>query len=445
MKIALIHPRITYRCEDPSIQIYVNHWYKEIFSRAFNINLLRLGSMTPKEHSVTLVDENYQDIDFDSSYDVIAVTAMTYQAERAYEIAAEFKRRGDCRTIMGGIHASVLPEEAGTKFDSVCIGEVENLWEEYLQDVAAGRPKKFYRGELAALEKETPIDYSLVAPWTQGARKDGFFFFPTMSTRGCPRGCDYCSATYLFNKRYRKKEVDKVISDIRAIKQTAAVLGVSQYQVEFCDDNFIIDRARTKDLLHALIPERVSYTASLDIAASDDPEILELLGESGCKVVSIGLESLDVNILQDLGKWKRSQREKVEKNIRAFFDYGITPAVNFMVGSDGTDWKLFLNIRRFLREFPVVFNILFFTPFPGTPYHRALGDEGRLRSDKSWADYNLFNLVFEPKGLTKEELYEEFFSIRSEYNHMERHLKSQKSLTTKAAHPFPEQESTLIY
>lgn len=428
MKIALIHPRITYRCEDASIQDYVNRWYKEIFSRAFNLNLLRLASMTRAEHEVTLIDENYETIDFETRYDVVGVTAMTYQAERAYEIAAEFKKRGPCRTILGGIHASVLPEEASGHFDSVCVGEVENLWNEYLQDVADGKPKPYYRGSPTELKDETPLNYSLVEPWTRGAREGGFFFFPTMSTRGCPRGCDYCSATYLFNKRYRKKEVDKVLAEIREIRRTAEALDVENYQVEFCDDNFIIDRHRTKELLQGLVPEKISYTASLDIAASDDPEILALLGESGCKVVSIGLESLEVNILEDLGKWKKSQRDKVEKNIRAFFDYGITPAVNFMVGSDGTDRGLFRNIRRFLREFPVIFNILFFTPFPGTPYRRNLLKQGRLREDKTWTDYNLFNLVFEPVGLSKEELYEEFFSIRIQYNHLERYLKSQKSL-----------------
>ncbi len=447
MKIAIVHPRITYRCEDASIQDYVNLWYKEIFSRAFNINLLRLASMTSAEHEVTLIDENYEAIDFEARFDVVGVTAMTYQAERAYEIAAEFKKRGPCRTILGGIHASVLPEEAVRHFDSVCVGEVENIWEEYLQDVAAGSPKPQYRGGLTELACEVPMDYSLVEPWTRGARGGGFFFFPTMSTRGCPRGCDYCSATYLFDKRYRKKEIDKVLADIREIKKTASALGIGSYHVEFCDDNFIIDRRRTKDLLQALIPEKISYTASLDIAASDDPEILALLGESGCKVVSIGLESLEVNILEDLGKWKKSQRDKVERNIRAFFDYGITPAVNFMVGSDGTDPDLFRNIRRFLREFPVIFNILFFTPFPGTSYRENLRKQGRLREDKTWTDYNLFNLVFEPAGLSKEELYEEFYSIRFQYNHLERHLKSQQVLATAPKRDLPASpaETALIY
>ncbi len=447
MKIAIVHPRITYRCEDASIQDYVNLWYKEIFSRAFNINLLRLASMTSAEHEVTLIDENYEAIDFEARFDVVGVTAMTYQVERAYEIAAEFKKRGPCRTILGGIHASVLPEEAARHFDSVCVGEVENIWEEYLQDVAAGSPKPQYRGGLTELASEVPMDYSLVEPWTRGARGGGFFFFPTMSTRGCPRGCDYCSATYLFDKRYRKKEIDKVLADIREIKKTASALGIGSYHVEFCDDNFIIDRRRTKDLLQALIPEKISYTASLDIAASDDPEILALLGESGCKVVSIGLESLEVNILEDLGKWKKSQRDKVERNIRAFFDYGITPAANFMVGSDGTDPDLFRNIRRFLREFPVIFNILFFTPFPGTPYRETLRKQGRLREDKTWTDYNLFNLVFEPAGLSKEELYEEFYSIRFQYNHLERHLKSQQVLATAPKRDLPASpaETALIY
>lgn len=147
--------------------------------------------------------------------------------------------------------------------------------------------------------------------------------------------------------------------------------------------------------------------------------------------IDIGLESLDVNILEDLGQWKKSQRNKVEKNIQAFFDYGIMPSCNFMVGSDGTDQKIFDNIRLFLKEFPVLFNILFFTPFPGTPYVSKLKEQNRLREDLTWTDYNLFNLVFEPKGLSKEKLYGEFYSIRSEFDHLTQHYRCQKLLTQK--------------
>jgi len=439
MKIALIHPRIQYRCENASIQDYVNQWYREIFSRAFNINLLRLASQTGEEHEIRLIDENYEKLDFNERFDVVGVTAMTYQAERAYEIAATFKQGGPCHTIFGGIHASILPEEAALHFDSVCVGEVETVWQSYLKDASQGRPQKFYRGGLAEIETEPTLRYSLVRQWVSEKHQDRGYYFPTMSTRGCPRGCDYCSATYLFEGKYRKKSVERVITDIRSIKETATNLGIRNYDVEFCDDNFIIDRRRTKELLTALAEEKIGYTASLDIAASDDTEILELLSASGCKIVSIGLESLEVNILEDLGKWKMSQRRKVERNLRAFSDYGIMPAVNFMVGSDGTDPKLFENIRSFLKEFPVLYNLLFFTPFPGTPYRNQLREQGRLRADKTWQDYNLFNLVFEPTGMSKEELYDEFISIRSEYDHPRQFLRMQKSLSAKrAAAPLPQ-------
>ncbi|HEX5033199.1 MAG TPA: radical SAM protein [bacterium] len=431
MKIALIHPKIAYRCEDPSIQEYVNRWYREIFARAFNYNLLRLASLTPERHELRLIDENYEPIDFEENFDVIGVTAMTYQAERAYEIAAAFKKRGPCRTILGGIHASVMAEEAAGHFDSVCIGEVESIWENYLDDAEKGSVRPFYRGGLASLETEPMPRYSLVRHWVKPEQQHSFHYFPTMSTRGCPRGCDYCSATYLFEGKYRKKAIDRVLAEIRSIKATASELGLDNYHVEFCDDNFIIDRRRTKELLAALVDERIGYTASLDIAASDDPEVLELLSASGCKVVSIGLESLEVNILEDLGQWKKAQRQKVERNLRAFFDYGIMPAVNFMVGSDGTDRRLFSNIRNFLEEFPVLYNLLFFTPFPGTPYREQLGKQGRLRPDKTWQDYNLFNLVFEPAGMSKEELYEEFIGIRSEYDHLRQYLRIKRNLSAK--------------
>ncbi|MFO1519245.1 MAG: radical SAM protein [bacterium] len=426
MKIALVHPKIIYRCEHPLIQEYANHFYQDILSRAFNHNLLRLAALTPPEHEVRLIDESYERINFDEKFDVVALTAMTYQVERAYAIAEEFKKRHSCRTILGGIHATMLPQEAGQKFDSVCVGEVENVWEAYLQDAAAGHPQKTYAGPLADLDREPLPKYSAVSGWAKSFDKERFCFFPAMTSRGCPRGCEYCSATYFFDKKYRKKGIAHVLQEIREIKKTAHDLEMRNYHVEFCDDNFIIDRKRTKELLHALANENITYAASMDIAAPDDGEIMELLGSSGCKAVSIGLESLEVNILDDLGKWKKSQRVKVEKNIRSFFDCGIMPGVNFMVGSDGTDRKLFKNIRTFLREFPVLYNLSFFTPFPGTPYFSSLKKENRLYADKTWTDYNLLNLVFEPKNLSKEEMYEEFYSLRSDHDHMERYVKCLK-------------------
>ncbi len=431
MKIAIIHPKTTYRCEDLDIQDYANYWYKDILSRSFNHNLLRIASLTPTDHDLKLIDENYEDIDYNEKFDIIAVTAMTYQVEKAYQIAEKFKKQYSCQTILGGIHASVLPHEALQKFDSVCVGEVENIWEIYLDDVAQGRAQKIYNGSLANLEKEAILKYSVVKHWTKQLGKDRFYFFPTMTARGCPRGCDYCSATYLFNKKYRKKEIAQVLSEIREIKKITQELEIQNYRVEFCDDNFIIDRKRSKEMLSALVDENISYVASLDIAASDDLEIMELLSASGCKLVSIGLESLEVNILEDLGQWKKSQRKKVEKNIQAFFDYAIMPSVNFIVGSDGTDHKLFHNIRKFLKEFPVPYNLSFFTPFPGTPYFESFKKAGRLRKDKSWEDYNLLNLVFEPQGISKEELYEEFYSLRSSYNHQERYFSCLKNLNQK--------------
>src|SRR5215467_8487889 len=102
MKIALIHPKIIYRSENKAIQSYANYWYKDILSRAFNLNLLRLASLTPDEHEIKLIDENYQEIDYEEKFDIIAVTAMTYQVEKAYFIAEKFKKKYRCHTILGG-------------------------------------------------------------------------------------------------------------------------------------------------------------------------------------------------------------------------------------------------------------------------------------------------------------------------------------------------------
>lgn len=423
MKIALIHPRIFYDCERPELAQYTNHWYRDIFTRAFNLNLLRIAALTPDQHEVVLIDENRKAIPFDESFDLVGVTAMTYQAQRAYEIAGEFKKRG-VPTIFGGIHASVLPQESRCHFDAVCVGEVENVWADILVDVSKGQLRRLYQGADAKLFEVPAPKFEKVKSFLHQHESPGFCFFPMMTTRGCPRGCDYCSATYLFNKSYRKKSIEQVLEEVRQIKQVARSLNIHQFHIEMGDDNFIIDVKRTKQLLKSLCDENITYTASLDIAAADDKELLELLGASGCKIVSVGIESLDVEVLGELGKWKQSQRKKTEKNIESFFRYGITPSCNFMVGSDHTDLKVFKGIRSFVDQFPILFNLLMFTPFPGTPYVKQLSQEGRLRKDMTWRHYNLFNLVHEPKKISRDAFYEEFIQIRLDYDHLSQYQRS---------------------
>lgn len=416
MKIALIHPKIFYDCECVELYRYSNQWYRDIFSRAFNLNLLRLATLTPEEHEVILIDENRKEIDLDADFDLVGVTAMTYQVDRAYEIAKEFKKRG-VQTILGGVHASVLPEEALMYFDAVCCGEVESVWQNILRDAKSRKLQSRYLGERIQACHFPKPDYFRVKELLGPNQIEEFCFFPIMSSRGCPRGCDYCSATYLFKKSYRKKTIGRVIEEIRSIKCAASNLGIQKYHIEFGDDNFTIDIRRTKELLKALIDENIQYTVSADIAAADDPELLELLQVSGCKIISVGVESIEDEILGELGQWKLSQIKKTEKNIEAFFQHGIIPACNFMVGSDHTTLGTFRGIRQFVERLPVLFNLLMFTPFPGTPYLSYLRKQGRMRPQFSWKHFNLFNMVFEPKQMSVEAFYEAFEGLRLDLDH----------------------------
>lgn len=417
MRIALIHPRTEYPCENEQVDRYVKACVIPVFSRILNLNLLRIAALTPSHHEVELIDENIREIDFSRKYDLVGVTAMTFQADRAYEIAGKFREAG-APTILGGIHAALAPEEAGRHFDSVCLREVENCWSEILSDAERGALKSRYLAGDADLKQVPSPDYGRIPDLVRGvdfAADSHTWFFPVMTSRGCPRGCDYCSATYLFDRRVRKHDAERALDEVREVKRIAQGLGVRNWMVEFCDDNFLVDVKRSKGLLQKLADLGVRFTALMDIVAPDDLELIRLLKEAGCAHVCIGLEGLEEDTLEEFGKWKKAQLGKIEKNIDACFKVGLTPSVNFIVGSDRTQPAHFKGIGKFMQHFPIPMGLLFFTPFPGTRYARELDEAGRLRPEMKWSYYNLYNIVHETVAMPRERLYDEYCYLRYKY------------------------------
>ena len=118
--------------------------------------MLVIGALTRKDVGIELIDENIEDIDFNRDYDLVAITAVTQQATRAYEIARRFRER-NTKVVLGGIHASVLPDEARLYVDSVVVGEAENLWPILIDDFRHNRLRPIYTSQRAVDLKESPI------------------------------------------------------------------------------------------------------------------------------------------------------------------------------------------------------------------------------------------------------------------------------------------------
>jgi radical SAM superfamily enzyme YgiQ (UPF0313 family) len=263
-----------------------------------NLALLTLAALTPEEVKVTLIDERVDTLTFEEDFDAVGITMMTAQAQRSYEIANRFRERG-VHVILGGIHATVLPEEAKAHGDTLIIGEAENTWPQFLEDLKHGCPEKLYKDYSVDLSKSPVPRYELVDTSV-------FNLLPLQTTRGCPYDCSFCSVTTVYGPRCRVKNVEQIVREIEALRKVAGTR-----RCVFNDDNTFVNRKRAYEILEAIKPLRVKYFAQTDISIAEDERLLKLLQESGCKTVFIGFESLVAENLEEIQKsrWKLKRLE----------------------------------------------------------------------------------------------------------------------------------------
>jgi len=394
MKILLIYPA-------PK-EIYYN---KNIIQRTFldlmptSLSLMILASLVPKHHFVKIIDERYEKINFDNNYDLIGISCYTYNVSRGYQIADEFRKRGK-KVILGGWHPSALPIEAKCHADSVVIGEAEETWPQLLKDFENGKLKLYYK-------QERPVDPKIIP----NARRDLIYNkiknACIQATRGCPIGCEFCSAgTMELIKLFRPRPIKNVIEEIESIKQKNII---------FNDPSLTIDPIYTKQLFKEMrsLNKNFICDGNIDVLHKDD-ELLKLASEAGCLEWEIGFESVLQQAINSIGK-KTNLVEEYKQAITKIHDYGMDILGCFIFGFD-TDSKKSFNITNYeinrIGLSKILFNIL--TPYPGTPLFSRLEKEGRILT-KEWSKYTGKNVVFKPKNITKEELQTEFIEITQKF------------------------------
>lgn len=422
-KIALINPKKSLQIDNPGIYDMFER-NKEQLKRwsAPPLNLLTIAALTPADIEIEFIDEHYEIIDFDKEYDLVGLTAMTQQAYRAYEIADIFRKK-NIPVVMGGIHASLLPEEVLEHVDTVFVGEAEDLWGAYLEDFKMGIEKSVYKCQVLYDLSKAPVPrYDLI---NFEAFKDVGNFFNYISiqaTRGCPRDCSFCVVSKLYGKKIRKKNIDHVVSEIEYMQKYN-----KDSLIFFADDNLFVDKIFAKSLLKALIPLKIKYFAQTDIKVAEDQEILELAYLSGCQVAFIGFESLNPESLGEinLNKWKMKQIEKYSAAIKKIQSNGIVAFGAFVIGFKNDNLSTFKSIKDFViqNNIPGQFTIL--TPLPGSRLYKQLKSEGRLYSDIFWNKCSYYDLVFKHDNMSIEEaessliqLYEEVFSTENSINRL---------------------------
>jgi radical SAM superfamily enzyme YgiQ (UPF0313 family) len=374
--------------------------------RAFHIPPLSLGvlaSLTPDEFEIKLMDENLRDLDFSDAPDLVGITCLTASAPRAYEISERYRAMGT-KVVLGGIHASAVPQEAIDHADSVVIGEAEGVWGQVLADLKAGRLQRFYEGA-------KPEPSEILAPRRDIYERKGYFVKSVVQTsRGCPFGCDFCSVQRFFGTKFRFRSVSSVVEEVRSLATKF---------VAFVDDNIAGSHPHAKQLFKALAPLNVRWICQAPINIGTDSELLRLMRKAGCRGVFVGFESIVPACLKEVGKGFNVV-EKFKEHIKRIHDNGISVEGAFIFGFDHDDKDVFKRTMDFIVKAKIdfaQFGIL--TPFPGTKLYDRLKRENRIIT-ADWEKYDIAHTVFKPTLMSPEELNQgrvwiedQFYSIRS--------------------------------
>lgn len=368
------------------------------------LNLATIAALTPEEIEVKIVDESLEEIDFDEQADLVGITALTAIAPRAYQIADRYRRQG-VKVVLGGMHPSAVPDEAIEHADAVVVGEAETSWPRLLEDFRLGRLQPFYRNE------QRPSLNNMVVPRREMFAEKDYYCRNTMqTTRGCPNACTFCAVTGFFGHTYRFRPVQDIVDELQSLAGQLVV---------FVDDNIVGNPEFAKKLFQALIPLKLKWFSQGSLSLAADAELLELARKSGCIGMFIGFESLSQNNLAQVGKVGNDVKT-YRDSIKRIHDQGIAIEGAFIFGFDQDDPSVFEETVRFAQDTKLElaqFGIL--TPFPGTPLYHKLQKEGRI-TERDWSKYNIANVVFQPRQMTRQELqdgfnwaWREFYSYRS--------------------------------
>jgi bacteriochlorophyllide d C-12(1)-methyltransferase len=372
------------------------------------LNLIMVATLVGELFDVTFIDERLGDRipeDF-SGYDVVAITSRTLNASKAYAIGDAALAQGRI-VILGGVHPTMLHDEASDHCTSVVYGEVESIWEELAEDVLKGTMKRVYRASaLKPMHEMLRPDFNHALN-SKNAKKYSALI-PILATKGCPVGCNFCTTPTIYGKNYRYREMDRVLDEMRYHQQR---LGKQKVSFSFMDDNISFRPQYFTTLLEEMAKLGVRWNANISMNFLDKPEIAELAGRSGCDLLSIGFESLNPETLKTLHKGSNriGNYEKVVGNLHK---NNIAIQGYFMFGFDNDTEESFQLTYDFIMknqiEFPV-FSLV--TPFPGTPYFDEM--KPRIRHF-DWDKYDTYHYMFEPKKMSGEKLLENFVKLQKE-------------------------------
>ena len=370
-----------------------------------------IAAYTPEHWNVSHTDEIVQRVDFDKKFDLVGITANTPAAPHAYRLAAEYRRR-NVTVVIGGPHATLMPQEVALHADAVVVGKAELTWPQLLKDYEQGALKQFYRPcQLPDLQNMPRPRWDLIKGRVYGKGV-------TIATRGCPFSCDYCTIPAMYGRRMRYRPIADLVDEIRHMPGKALV---------FWDDHIGANKKYAKALFKAITPLKRWWTSQTTADVAFDDEFMSLAASSGCKALFIGLESISQPSLDQANKRHNSVNEYREI-IRRFHFYGIAVQAGTVFGFDHDDRSIFKATVEFYREIGLdSATISVLIPFPNTPAFRKLDAEKRILT-YDWSKYDgKRHVVFQPALMSPGELLSgmewaarQFYSLPSIFERMYR-------------------------
>jgi len=374
------------------------------------LNLPYLAALTPPHFTIEVIDENIEPFEFKTA-DIVGITSYTSSVLRGYEIAQIYRKQG-IPTVMGGIHVSMMPEEALRYCDTVVVGEAEDVWPKLLNDFEAGNLKRQYKGTWSNLKK-------LPMPRRDVLRNDYYQWGSIQTSRGCPMDCSFCSVTAFNGRRFRRRALEDVIHELEQIPQK---------RVMITDDNIIgyseEDKNWAKAFFRRILEKGIKkhFFAQASIHFGEDPELIRLAARGGVKILFIGIESVNPESLKSYQKGinlQRLQRNKYHELLSSIRKAGIVVIGAFVLGGDDDDISIFHSTLEFIESSKIdVLQVTKPTPLPGTRLWNQMLHDGRilnLNFPKAWEDYRLTKMVFKPARMSIEDVYEGFTYLRVNY------------------------------
>jgi radical SAM superfamily enzyme YgiQ (UPF0313 family) len=353
------------------------------------LTLSTLAALVPDDldAEITIQDEGVQPLDLDFEADLVGISAITGTALRSYAIADELRRKGHT-VIFGGVHATLLPDEAQAHADCVVVGYAEQSWPEALHDFRAGRLKKRYF---------TPTGRRLDVPIARRdlLKRNRYATVNSIeATRGCPHKCDFCAVPAAWANIYAHRPIEDVIAELQSLEGKKAI---------FIDLSPVEDVVYAKALYRAMIPLGFRWVGLATARIGEDDEMLSLAAKSGCKGLLIGFESVSQGTLNETHKQFHSASGYAEV-IRKLHDHGIGIQGCFVFGFDNDDRSVFERTVEFVDKTKIDLpRYAVVTPFPNTGFFRRLEAEGRLLH-KNWSLYDVEHVVFQPRQISPEQL-----------------------------------------